>query len=105
MDLPSEHFAGTEAGRQPLYFKKGEKIRIWTEAGSDWFRVKGYSAKESREQAQGRIILYVFFEEILSSKPKEDAAEDSAYFIQQISSRLEQMLKSEDGKPVIQASP
>lgn len=52
--------AGDEKESGDIVFKKGDKLRLWVEAGSDWVRVKAFAAGENREQARGRTIVYVF---------------------------------------------
>ncbi len=52
--------AGDERDSGDVVFKKGDKLRLWIEAGSDWVRVKAFGASENREQARGRTIVYLF---------------------------------------------
>jgi type II secretion system-associated lipoprotein len=84
----------------PLLFKKGEEIRIWAESGSDWIRFKAYRVKESREQASGTVILYLFYEEVLRNK-KDKKVKDSQYLESEIIQRLDQIIVAKDKEPVI----
>lgn len=52
--------AGDDRDSGDVVFKKGDKLRLWVEAGGDWVRVKAFGAAENREQARGRTIVYLF---------------------------------------------
>lgn len=54
----------SEDSSRDVIFKKGEKIRLYVEGGSDWIRVKGYKASEKREQAVGRTLVYLLREDL-----------------------------------------
>ena len=47
---------------EPL-FNKGEKIRIWLELNDQWIKVKAYKPDDPREQARGKIIIFIIFDE------------------------------------------
>ena len=53
-------------------FKKGEKLRLYVEGGTDWIRLKGYRASERREQAVARTLIYLLREDMKTQDgPKE----------------------------------
>ena len=60
-----------ESGKDVI-FKKGEKLRMYLEAGPDWVRLKGYRASEKPEQAVARTLVYLIREDIKS----EDSAKE-----------------------------
>jgi len=49
-----------KTGRDEVLFGKGARVRVWVEAGSDWVKVKAYPEADNREQARGKLIIYIF---------------------------------------------
>jgi type II secretion system-associated lipoprotein len=94
----------SSSSKIPLLFKKGDEISIWMESGNDWLRVKAYKAKDNREQAAGRVILYLFYKEILDAN-KDKNIKDPVFFQSELKLRLDEIITAKDSNPVIKDSP
>jgi len=55
-----------------IVFKKGAMVRFYIESSDDWVRLRAYGEKESREQARGKTIVFLFASEIPEGKFARD---------------------------------
>ncbi len=49
---------------EDIIFRKNARVKIWIESSSEWIKVKAFPAEDKREQARGRIIIYIFKDDL-----------------------------------------
>ena len=57
---------------EAVLFKKGAQLKVWVEGAEDWVRVKAYPAAETREETRGRVIIYIFNDDLKAADRKPD---------------------------------